>query len=131
MSFKKIVQNLSIIILLISAVVAFQITNQEDTSSVIALISLCIGVLGSIISIFIPNQYTFYFEENSWIKDGGNGYKITIPSRKHGLGNSPTSKVFMKNGDSFKEVSLGATHDKNGNITIEANNVVAGKVKVT
>lgn len=131
MSLKKIILLISIFILIISALVPFLITNPKNNSSIISLIGTCIGVLGSIISIFIPNHYTFNFEENLWVTDGENGYKITIPSKKHGLGNSPTSKVFSKDGDSFKEVELESTHDKNGNITIGANNVFAGKVKIT
>ncbi|HLO44074.1 MAG TPA: hypothetical protein VK175_07070 [Leadbetterella sp.] len=129
MSKKKIVQIISIVFLVIAVLLLIPNTNWKDDTSVLGFISLVCGTLGSIISIFIPTTYTFMFIETDWKKDvADEGFCIIIPSKKHGLGNSPQTQTFLKNKmNTYEEVGVASNHDENGNVTIGATLVFEGK----
>ena len=128
---KKIFLRSSSVVLLVISIPIFLINYDGKTSSDIALTSLCVGVLGSVISIFIPSSYTYEFKNKEWTMDGTNGYIIKIKSSEHSMGNSPIAEVFMYNGKSYELVELETRHDNKGNVTIAANSIFSGKVKIT
>lgn len=132
MSRKKIVQIIAICLLLLAVVMLLYSTNLSDTTSVIGFSSLVIGTLGSILSIFIPTVYNFYFTETDWIKnDIENDYYLIIQVKKHGIGNSPQVQTFQNNNNAFEEVGVSSNHDEKGNVTISANSTFKGKVIIT
>ena len=109
------------------------INNQISICSFSFLVMVA-GTLGSVISVFIPNKYTFAFDDNVWRKNNGNtsNYKLLIEKRKHGIGKNPTVKVFEynKNNDNYEEVSCDKTID-NGDVILSANSIFSGKVIIS
>ncbi len=96
MSKKKVVQIIALAFLLIAVVLLVPNTKWRDTSSVWGFISLVCGTLGSIISIFIPTTYTYYFTDKEWNKNMEGDFSLKIKANKHGLGNSPQVQTFLK-----------------------------------
>jgi hypothetical protein len=132
MSIKKIVQIIAIAFLVIAVLLLIPKTNWSENTSVWGFISLVLGTIGSIISIFIPTSYSFNFIESDWKKnETSNGYNLTITTKKHGMGNSPQAQTFKKANENYQEVGVYLHHDEKGNITIGANVIFNGKVIVT
>jgi len=130
MSRKKIVQRLAIVLLGIAVIFLIPNTSWNERTSVVGFISLLCGTLGSLISIFIPTNYTYSFCKSDWIKES-NDFSLFIAANKHGLGNSPQVKTFSRNNDTFEEVGVYIHHDENGNITIGATDTFDGKVIIS
>lgn len=126
MSTKKIVQIIAIIFLIIAVLLLIPNTDWSKSVSIIGFISLVCGTLGSVISIFIPTNYVFNYQEKDWISED-KFYKIIIPAKKHGLGTSPKIQMFTLDGVSYNEVICGSNHDINGDITIIVNRPYKGK----
>ena len=107
---------MAVFFLVAGVVMLFPNTNWEDTTSKYGFVSVVLGTLGSIISIFIPSVFVFDFGKETWYKENED-YIIRIPSRKHGMGKSPQIQTFELQPDGYKEVGLGQGFDENGNIT--------------
>lgn len=132
MSKKKIVQLIAITLLLVAVILLIPNTNWRDNSSIFGFVSLVLGTLGSIISIFIPSTYTFSFIESDWQKNiESNNYSLLIAAKKHGLGNSPQVQTFLRTEMTYEECVVSSHHDKKGNITIGANKTFSGKVIIS
>lgn len=59
-------------------------------------ISAIFGTVGSIISIFIPNNFIYDFtKDDDWV-EFGKYYKLTIPSSKHKFGKNPNIKLLKR-----------------------------------
>jgi len=132
MSKKRKVQIAAICLLLLAVILLFSSTNWNDKTSVWGFFSLVIGTLGSIISIFIPTDYTFNFIITDWKRNEiENDYFLLIKATKHGIGKSPQVQTFQKNKDIFENIGVSCHQDENGNITISANSTFNGKVIIT
>lgn len=132
MSRRKKIQMFSISLSLISVLILLCTSNWNEKTSIIGFCILAIGTLGSILSIFIPNDYTFNFTKSDWQKNEiENDYFLIIEEKKHGIGNSPLVQTFRDNNNTFEEVSISSHQDEVGNITISANSKFKGKVIIT
>lgn len=129
MSKKKKTQRISVTLLIFAVLLLIPNTKWTDNTSFLGFISLVLGTLGSVISVFIPNKYVFYFTRTDWKNFSGNeDFYIKISCKKHGLGNSPETRIFsQKDINIFEEVFVESNHDENGNITIFAGQVFTGK----
>jgi hypothetical protein len=129
MSKKRVVQIIAIAFLVIAVILLIPNTKWTENTSVWGFISLVFGTLGSIVSIFIPTTYTFYFIESDWQKNSfSNDFSLHIAAKKHGIGNSPQVQTFLRNGKTYEEVGVSSHHDEKGNITVGANMTFSGKV---
>jgi len=128
MSRKKIVTFVSIILLLIGLISQLFIVdwNNINLNLIINLIFYFLGIIGSILAIFIPSQYVNTFKENDWEKYD-DGYLIKIPFKVHGMGKSPTIKVYIFEDNQYNRVMVGESSDINGNVTISSLSVFKGK----
>lgn len=132
MSKKRKVQIAAICLLLLAVILLLFSTDWNDKTAVLGFIILVIGTLGSIVSIFIPTDYTFNFIITDWKRNEvENDYFLFIKATKHGIGKSPQVQTFQKNKDIFENVGVSSHHDENGNITISANSPFNGKVIIT
>ncbi len=132
MSKKRKVQIFAIAFLVIAVILLIPNTKWTENTSVLGFISLVLGTLGSIISIFIPTTYTFSFLESDWHKNSeSNDFSLLIAAKKHGLGDSPQVQTFLRNDKTFEEVGVSSNHDEKGNITIGVNSTFSGKVIIT
>lgn len=132
MSRKRRVQIIAIVFLLIA--VAFYIPSADWSAKTapFAFISLICGTIGSIVSIFIPSNYVKMIDSSDWIDNEGGGYKIEISAKKHGLGKSPKCGLFkLDENQNYEMVMAHSKHDKNGNVTISANQKLINKVILT
>jgi hypothetical protein len=130
MSTKKKVQIIAIVFLVIAVLLLVPNTDWSKNISIIGFISLVCGTLGSVISIFIPTNYVFNYQEKDWISEGKQ-YKIIITSKKHGLGTSPKLQMFTLDGDSYNEAICGSNHNSKGDITVYVNRPYIGKFIVS
>jgi len=132
MSKRKIIQLIAIFFLGLAIILLIPNTEWNEKSSVFGFISLVLGTLGSVISIFIPTSFTFHFDDIDWIFNKTNeDYSIIIKSKKHGLGKSLQIQTFMNNSTGYQEVGVSSNQDKKGNITIKAKRTFKGKVIVS
>lgn len=132
MSKKRTVQRTAIAFLLFAVILLIPNTDWSTKTSILGFFSLVLGTLGSIISIFIPTSYTYFFFEEDWKRnEQSNNYSLLITAKKHGLGNSPKVQTLRKNDLHFEEVGVSSHHDKKGNIIIGATITFEGKVIVT
>ncbi|WP_339751106.1 hypothetical protein [Algoriphagus aquimarinus] len=127
MNRKKIIQIIAILFLGLGIVLLYPSANLDDPTSIFAFISVLSGTLGSIISIFIPSEFVFDFEENTWIK-GEKDNSINIEAKKHGMGKSPQIQTFSLKENGFQEVLLNQSSDLKGNVTISATSMFKGKI---
>ena len=130
MSGKRKIQLIAIGLLLIGIFFMLPNTKWTDKSAVFGFISLTVGTLGSIASIFIPSNYSIKFDENTWEKFATE-YKIEIPSTQHGMGKSPNAQVFLKRENGYELVITDIDHDSKGNISIKAGQLFIGKVVIS
>jgi hypothetical protein len=133
MSRKKVFQLISIIFLVVGVLLSVPGTDWHDTHSTLAFSSLVLGTLGSLISIFIPSNYTFYFTKEDWI-ERDNGYKyLFIDASKHGQGISPTVQVFMNNDSVYQEIGAATGHKENGDVSVGVSKTaeLSGKVVIS
>lgn len=131
MSKKKIIQIIAIVFLLLAIYLLIPNTDWGKSTSIYGFISLICGTCGSILSIFIPSSYTYYFDSQSWGQDRKLGYQLIISSKKHGLGKAPHIQTFERVSDSFEEVGVACKHDIKGNVSIASSAVFEGKVIIT
>ncbi len=129
---KKLVQLISTALLLLGVILLIPGTDWHSKASTFAFVSVLVGTIGSIVSIFIPSNYTLYFECEDWIQSDEDSF-LTVKASKHGQGTSPTVQVFIKNKDSYDEVGAGTAHDKDGNVTVSASRTftMAGKLVIS
>lgn len=118
MSTKNIIQYLAIGFLTLAVILYIPITEWNRATGVYAFISLVCGVVGSIVSLFIPASYTKMFQNQDWQDIGGGIFEISIPSKKHGMGKSPRVEMFLLNNGNYNVVMCGSEHDEEGNIRI-------------
>jgi hypothetical protein len=131
LSLRKKVQLIAIAFLVIAVVLFIPTTEWSKQNSVLGFISLILGTTGSIISIFIPNSYTFHFDSNTWNYSNSNKYSITVSYKKHGLGKSPKVQTFELDNGIYDEVMVSSGHDLDGSVTIGANKSFDGKIVIT
>ncbi len=131
MSKKKVVQIIAVTFLLIAGALLIPNTKWSDTSAVWGFSSLIFGTLGSIISIFIPITYTYYFSYKEWNKNIDGTFSLEIKANKHGIGNSPQVQTFSKKESTYQKVGVSSHHDEKGNVLIIANSTFKGKVIIT
>jgi hypothetical protein len=125
---KQLIQIIAAAFLITAIVLLIPFTNWLDNTSIYGFISLVIGTLGSIISIFIPTSFVYEFKEEDWDKKGERDYLLTIASKKHGLGSSSQVQTFMKQGEKLSMVGVSTTIDINGNIYVNSSQRFAGKI---
>jgi hypothetical protein len=130
MSNKRKVQLIAVVFLVLAIILFIPNTDWNKKNSVIGFISLIIGTTGSIISIFIPSNFSFLFDDGLWTHFNG-GYQIIIFSKKHGMGKSPNVQIFQKDGEIYNEVGVAISHDSKGNVSIESNQSFVGKGIIT
>jgi hypothetical protein len=70
MTRKKLVQLISIVLLSLGVVLLIPGTDWHNKASTLAFGSILLGTLGSIISLFIPTTYTYYFTPKERIAEG-------------------------------------------------------------
>ena len=129
MNKKSIIQYSAVFFLIAGVVMLFPNTNWEDATSKYGFISVVLGTLGSIISIFIPSVFVFEFGKETWYKENDD-YFIRIPSSKHGMGKSPQIQTFEFEKDGYREVGVDQSFDEKGNITIAASSSFKGRIIV-
>jgi hypothetical protein len=127
MSKRRKVQILAIAFLIVGLVLSIPNIEWREYPSLMGFIILVCGVMGSLISIFIPTEFSFEFNKSDWnIKQPD--FVIIIDSKKHGLGKTPQIQTFQKTPLGYEKVSLDEHHDNNGNVTIAASMTFVGKV---
>jgi len=119
----------SVFFLIAGVVLLFPNTKWEELASIYGFISVVLGTLGSIISIFIPSVFIFEFEDKTWLKDLDD-YVIKIPAKNHGMGKSPQIQTFELEKDGYREVGVDQSFDESGNISIGATTNFRGKIIV-
>ena len=129
MSKAKIIRIIAVILLVFGIILSIPNTEWSDSTSFWSFIILICGTLGSLISIFIPTDYTKIFNEADWEKNS-EGYSLMINAKQHGLGKSPQSITFEKVKNSYKEVIVESNNDNKGNVMISANSTFKGKVVI-
>jgi hypothetical protein len=130
-SLRKTIRNISVALLIISFIVNIIIFDYNNPTSIVCLSMNALGVIGSILSIFIPNKYKCDFTIDDWKPELGNSYSISITSKKHGLGKEPQVSVFSKNKNgTFEEVITALEINSKGDITIGANIKFDGRITV-
>lgn len=126
MSRKKIVQLISIAFLVAGVLLLLPGTNWRDSNSKLAFFSVLLGTAGSVISVFIPSSYAYYFTDNDWV-DGEDGEKsLLIKASKHGQGPSPRVQIFIKEDTIYKEVLTDLSHNSSGDVTVTVAGILQG-----
>lgn len=104
-------------------------THWGNKISFIGFFAALLGLLGSIISIFIPNTYSYEFTENEWNQINNDDYLIRVPYKKHGLSKAPQIQTYIKNENGvYSTISLSENHDEMGNVTIKSLIRFKGKI---
>ena len=85
------------------------------------ILILIISTLLTILSLYIPNSFEFYFSEDDW-EDNGDCMKIRIPLSTHKLGKKVTCQLFEFNENSGYEMILVNICVDNGDVVL-----IAGK----
>lgn len=130
-SSRKTIIVISLILLIFSSISYFIIFNYTTPTSIVCLVSSILGVIGSIISIFIPNKYKYDFTIDDWAFSSDKSYTISISSKKHGLGKDSHVSVFLKNKDGkYEEVGTAIHINNKGDIIIGANIKFGGRIVV-
>ena len=130
MKMTKSFKYISILLLSFSIVMSIFITDFSSKFSVIAFISLVLGGLGSVISIFIPNKYVGNFSKSDWVSVSG-GFEIQVPAKEHGMGRDPKVQTFIKNEDVYEEVVTDHRNDDKGTVIIGANQTEDIQVRIS
>jgi hypothetical protein len=130
MSLRTKILILSVFLLSASAILFIPFVKWDEIVSLFGYISLLLGIAGSIISIFIPNSYTFYFQAESWNPSTDNEVFLEIKRFKHGMGKSPKCEVLMQDKDGYEVVICDIKQDVNGNIKLLAGRPFSGKVSI-
>lgn len=130
MPLRKKIQILSVILLFTSAILFLPFVKWDESVSLFGYISLLLGIAGSIVSIFIPNSYTFYFQVESWKRFTDNEVFLEINRVKHGMGKSPKCEVMMQNKGGYEVVICDIKQDVSGNIKLQAGRPFSGKVSI-
>jgi hypothetical protein len=124
MSRKRGYQLISIAFLVVGLLLSVPGTDWGNTNSTLAFISFLLGTLGSVLSIFIPSNYTFLFTNKDWVDNKEGELHLLISASKHGQGTSPTAQVFLKEGDHYQEVITDLTHTSKGDVIVKVNALV-------
>lgn len=120
MSKKKVYQIISIFCMTTGIIILIPNTDWENKISFIGFFAALLGVVGSIISILIPNTYSLNFNEIEWEQLDRN-YIITVPFKKHRLSRTPQIQTFIKlENAAYSTISLSENYDKLGNVTIKS-----------
>lgn len=82
MSKKTKVQLVAIFFLLLAVFLLIPNTTWTEKTSVLGFISLLLGTLGSIVSIFIPTNYILEFTESDWKSGEDNDFCLFISIKK-------------------------------------------------
>jgi hypothetical protein len=130
MSLKKKIQILSVILLIISAVLLLPFVEWSKTASLFGYISLLFGAAGSIVSIFIPNSFTYHFTAQSWQPFHDGEIMLEIKEGQHGMGKSPKCEVMQKNANGYEVVLCSIKHSEKGSVSIHAYYPFDGKVTI-
>lgn len=131
MSTKRIVQVIAVLFLLTSVALSIPNTEWNKGTSVYAFVTLVLGTVGSIISIFIPTSYTYPFDLQNWTSIAENEYKISISKKHHGMGGSPKCEAFMLKDVTYEVVGVHFTQDDKGNISMYASMPFKGKLVIS
>jgi hypothetical protein len=127
---RKKYQLISIVLLIAGLIIIIPITDWQEKNSVVGFVILSSGIIGSIVSIFIPSNYVKEFKHTEW-KGIENEYFIFIDAKTHGLGRSPKIQTFRKDGISYKASSIAQHHDNDGNVTVIGKLTFDGKIVLT
>ena len=132
MSKKRTLQGIAILLLLLAAGLLIPGTKWQENSSMFGFISLALGTVSSIISMFIPTSYTFKFSHSDWQTNVvSSDFSVFVEAKKHGIGRSPQVQTFIKKDKIYEEMGVLSHHDEKGNITISANSTFIGKSVIT
>lgn len=129
---KKWLQRLSFALLIGGLILTVPFTNWTEQASIAGFCSLCLGTLATIISSFIPNNYTLEVTEDSWrqLSDRPE-YRIQIPAKDHGFGRNPNVSLYQVEGNRNALVVVEVSHDKHGNIDVNTLSRFKGKALVS
>lgn len=127
MSKRKITQKTSIFFLALGVFVFVISIDWASNLSVINLIILVLGTLGSIVSVFIPSSYSFKFSKADW-KAAETSYELVISMQQHGMGRTTNVDVFQNLNDYYEFVLVGISFDIKGNVKLSAIEPFDGKV---
>ena len=104
--------------------------------SVSSFVSLVLGVIGSMVSLFMPSSYHYVITPDMWTNDqvnnrSGYDWYVRIPAKQHKMGKRATvSSTFYKEGDKAFIFSLFPSAPmSNGDIYV-GGPAKAGEVKV-
>lgn len=129
---KRKIQLTAVAFLILAVLLLIPNTEWSVNTSVYGFVSLVIGTIGSIISIFIPTSHTYNFNKFDWGKSSNSDeFSLYIKADKHGVGNSPQTQVFLRDNNDYQEVVIYSSHDNKGNIIISACETFDGKVVIT
>jgi|JI9StandDraft_1071089.scaffolds.fasta_scaffold396172_1 hypothetical protein len=105
---------------------------EFNRKTIIALIIGGVATLASIIALFIPTNYTFFFEKETWLSSNNGDFDILIPYKNHAQSKSSQISVYIKTElGNFELIEVAIKQDNEGNINLSANNAFKGKVIVT
>lgn len=128
MSRKRIIQIAVLVFLSLAIIFFLPIVKWKEMKSIMALVSLVFATLASIVSIFIPNTYTYNFNISDWKKVEDNHYYLEIKSIKHGVGKTPQIQTFLRNDDGYELVGVHEQSDGLGNVTVTSSSTFNGKI---
>ena len=111
----KLLLYFSIFLLLCGLAATLYTYDRSSLASNIGLISILLGTTGSILSLFIPKQYTKVIKANDWIEIDGE-LIFVINYRKHGI-KDPKAAFYMETEKGFEEALI--------DFSFENNNVIA------
>ena len=128
---KRKFQIASIGLLLIAIILLIPNTEWNILPSDSGFIFLVLAELTAFISIIIPAECTFQFEEETWLRKSDDSYMLDLQANEHGFGKSPQINVFGIDEKSHKQIVVISEHDKLGNVTINAFTRFKGKLVIS
>jgi hypothetical protein len=130
---KKLIQWISLAFLAIGLFLLIPGTDWHDSNSTSAFLSVLFGTAGSAISIFIPSNYVYKYNESSWIPGTEGRYKLIIKASEHGQGTSPSIQRYQYEDGNYSLVMSSPDCDEQGNIVFDLPEqiVMVGKVVIS
>ncbi|HMV79785.1 MAG TPA: hypothetical protein PKN56_00275 [Leptospiraceae bacterium] len=128
---RKVFLCVSVLFLVSSFVLSLPNTDWKDNKSILNLVCLFLGTVGSAISIFIPNNYIQLFTKDFWSKTDSGDWSITVPGKVHFLGSSPKVTVFQNENGLFSEIIVDVSHTEKGEVVILSNIKFDGKAVIS
>jgi len=128
---KKILQYSSMTVLIVSLIMILLSSYSKVHFVFYGLTGSILGIIGSIISLFIPSVYERDLRESDWVYETAeNDFRVYISAREHGMGRQPVTRVYMQEHGGLTEVDVAVFDDVKGNVRIASNIKFEGKIRV-